>query len=399
MTPSTSLNIVDNDSVYLDGYINMNNSNDNWTWPYSDYPAIYVISMYHLYPIIIIGRVLHIVWYFTGIVGNVLSLRIWILPRMKRFNISALYLVGITVSDISYQKLHLLYYLKYFWGVASIGVAGVCQTWNMLYLVPQYTSQLFVLAFSTERYIAIFHPFKGERFSRYHRAPKIVAVLTVFSLVISTPQAYFWEVDSNGFCELRPGTDFMDQYSAWSVASETVLFLFIPFITLALNIMVLRETYQSIEKRKALATDIMSKNKLHRNIGQNCRPSTVTLLCISFSRILTQLPVSLTYAIQNWFQYGAEMPLEQMKHDPVWERFIHYWGLRVVIDTLGSSHHALSIFVFYYSTKQFRTELHSIISTVKSVILRRSEMPNAISLNVNSELRFTESTHRTNSWS
>lgn len=379
-----------NYSVFID---NSTESQDNWTWPYTDYPTIYIITIYHLYPVIIFGRVLHTLWYIIGMVGNIVSLRIWMLPRMKRFNSSALYLVGITICDITYQILHIFYFLKYFWGLAAIGLTGFCQVWNTFYLIPQYLSQLLVLGFTTERSIAIFYPFKGERFSKYQRAPKVVAGLTLFSVFVASPQAYFWHVLPEGFCELRLGADTLTFYTNWSIGSETVLFLIVPFVTLALNILVLRETYKSLSNHKRLAESMNSRNRAHCTKGKNCRPSTKTLLCISFFRIFTQLPVTLTYTIQNWYQFGEVMSLENMPLDPVWKSFLQYWGVRVTIDAIGASHHALSIFIFYYSTKQFRNEIHNTVLVIKNTVLRRPNTSPTVAQN--SEMRFTESIYRT----
>jgi hypothetical protein len=125
-----------------------------------------------------------VLFYIIGFTGNIISLKIWTLSRMKRLNSSALYLVGITVCDLAYQVLHIFLYLKFFWGLASLAVTGFCQAWNVLYIVPQYASQFLVLGFTTERFISIIRPFKGERFSKTQRAPKSVVTLSATSIVL-----------------------------------------------------------------------------------------------------------------------------------------------------------------------------------------------------------------------
>lgn len=369
---------------------------DTWRQTqFAGYPIVYPITIYHLYPVIVFGRFLHIVWYVIGFFGNFISLRIWSFTRMKRLNSSALYLVGITIYDIWYQILHVFYYLKYFWGLPSIGLPGLCQSWNVLNIIPQYASQLLVLGFTIERFISILTPFKGERFSRRQRAPKIVGGITIFVIFIAIPQAFFWKVDSAGFCEIISGEDVLKIYTIWSFVSESIIFFVVPVVTLLLNIFVIREAQKSLSRRETMNTcnKSISSPRVHRK-GKHYKPSTKTLLCISFFRILTQLPISITYTMQNLdaFSFGKIMPLEKMSTDPQWKQFILYWGARSIIEALGASHHALSIFIFYASTKQFRAEIKNIYSVFKRTVTGQSVLQSR-STAVPSELRDTSSVY------
>lgn len=358
------------------GSLNFTIPDDNWRQEqFGGYPVIYPICIYHLYPMMVFGRILHVIWYIIGFIGNLISLKIWTLTRMKRLNSSALYLIALTICDILYQILHVFFYLKYFWGLPSIGITGLCQIWNVFNVIPQYASQLFVLGFTIERFISIMLPFKGERFSRTQRAPKIVMATIVFVIFIATPQAYFWAVDGSSFCEIKTAAELLNVYTIWSFVTESIIFFIVPLVTLLLNIFVLRETRISLKRHRRLTvnTNGLSQTK---NKGKKYRPSTKTLLCISFFRILTQLPVSVTYTMQNMdaFSFGTFMRLEEMSSDPQWRSFLIYWGTRIVVETIGASHHALSIFIFYTSTKQFRNEISIMHSTMKSIILRRPSL-------------------------
>ncbi|XP_060565900.1 P2Y purinoceptor 2-like [Ruditapes philippinarum] len=291
---------------------------------------------------------------------------------MKRLNSSATYLAGITICDIVYQLLHTFFYLKYFWGLPAIGRQVLCQLWNVLYLIPQYASQLLVLGFTMERFISIYKPFHGERFSKRQRAPKIVIIITVIVVILAMPQAYFWTVDADGFCEIGSGDELLEIYTIWSFVTESTIFFVVPALTLILNIFVLRETHKVINRHRSLNFETNGPSRIHKS--RNYRPATKTLLCISFFRILTQLPVSITYTIQNLdaFSFGKFMPLEDMRNDAQWRIFISYWGARVFIETIGASHFALSIFIFYASTKQFRNEIGKILNLMKCGAGRQS---------------------------
>ncbi|XP_053405177.1 uncharacterized protein LOC128558912 [Mercenaria mercenaria] len=339
---------------------------------FGGYPVIYPITIYHLYSVILFGRICHIVWYVIGYIGNFISLKIWTLARMKRLNSSALYLAGITICDIMYQVLHAFFYLKYFWGYPSIGYTGLCQIWNVLNIIPQYASQLLVLGFTMERSISIFKPFQGERFSKRQRAPKTIACIIVVVILVALPQAYFWKVNESGFCEIGSGNELLEIYTIWSFVSESIIFFLVPAVTLILNIFVLRETYKVVSRHRRLNTDTNGPSRIHKS--NTYRPATKTLLCISFFRILTQLPVSVTYTIQNLdkFNFGQLMPLEEMRNDSQWRTFLSYWEGRIFIETIGASHHALSVFIFCASTKQFRNEISKLYSSLKCCVKRYS---------------------------
>ena len=314
---------------------------------------------------------MHVIWYVIGSIGNLVSMRIWANPRMKRVNSSALYLVAVTISDITYQVTHVFMYMKYFWGYPAMGAAGLCEIWNVVYMIPQYASQFFVLGFTVERFISIYKPFRSERFSKRQRAPREIAAIVVLVVAISLPQGAFWEVDFRGFCELKDSEVVSEIFNIWSWITEMLIFVLVPLLTLVLNIFVMYASKKAFKEHAASQREENGEPRIHHSKGKNCRPSTITLLYISFFRILTQLPVTVTYTIQNMVQFGFPMPTKDMKYDSTWRSFILYWGIRLIIEMIGSSHHALSVFIFYASTKQFRTEINTLLHKLKSCILRR----------------------------
>ncbi|XP_052791819.1 uncharacterized protein LOC128225966 [Mya arenaria] len=351
---------------------------DNVTWvdhswykrDYGGVPPIYAITLFHLYPIVMLGRVVHILWYTIGVIGNIISMRIWTQSHMKKLNSSALYLVSITFCDIGYHVLHVFFYLKYYWGLESVGVTGICQLWNILNLIPQYASQLLVLGFTTERLISIVRPFQGERFSKHKRAPKVIIIIATLVVTLTLPQGLFWEVDGDGFCEIS--LQYIDFYEIWSYMTESFIFVIVPVTSLIMNIIVLAQTSRTLKQRSQLSSNDRH-SQIHKN-GKARKPAIKTLLSISFFRILTQLPISIMYTIHNFdvFSFGALMPLAEMTHDPQKIAFIRYWGCRMIIEIFGASHHALSVFIFYASTKQFRCEVKQLMHICKVRVIRRN---------------------------
>jgi hypothetical protein len=81
---------------------------------------------------------------------------------------------------------------------------GLCQLFPVLFLTAQHLSPLLVLAFTTERYVSVCHPFARERFWSTRRPLATVGALTSFALAVNAVQAYFWTYDSDkGECGIR----------------------------------------------------------------------------------------------------------------------------------------------------------------------------------------------------
>ena len=345
----------------------------------SQYYYVYLISIYYLYPIIVTGRIVHILWYVIGTIGNFMSMLIWANPRMKRVNSSALYLVAVTFCDITYQLLHMFSYIKYFWGHPTLSYSGLCEIWNVLYMIPQYASQFFVLGFTVERFISIYKPFRSERFSKRQRVPREISVIVVIVVVISLPQAAFWKLNNREFCDFTDDDVLSEIYNIWSWITEMVIFVIAPLLTLVLNIFIINASKKSFLEHEQSRRE--ANGRLHIHVhnyhkGKNCRPSTTTLLYISFFRILTQLPVTVTYLIQNIhpFDQLGEIPhSKDSQQDPILKSFIIYWGIRLIIEMIGSSHHALSVFIFYASTKPFRSEVNLLLLKLKTCCLGRKD--------------------------
>jgi len=64
------------------------------------------------------------------------------------------------------------------WGVALLQWPGLCEAFPVVFLTTQHLSPLLVLAFTVERYVAVCHPFYGERISSTRRAVCTTVVLT-----------------------------------------------------------------------------------------------------------------------------------------------------------------------------------------------------------------------------
>ncbi|KAL3867458.1 hypothetical protein ACJMK2_044660 [Sinanodonta woodiana] len=334
---------------------NEDKSNLHWS-------VYYHIELYHIFPAIVFARCVHIVWYVVGLIGNAISLKIWAIPRMRRINSSALYLVALTITDILYLLLNIVMYLRFFWGLPSMDVPIFCELWNVLNMIPQYASQVLVLGFTIERFISIYHPFHSERFARHQRARKEIISIMVGVITLSLPQGFIWHFEY-GQCQVRSVAHEFLKY--WSLGTEITMFVVFPVITLILNILIIKASRKSFMEQENNLTQGHNGHRANRN-GKYVRSSTITLLCLSFFRIITQLPMTIVFLIQQFYYPGdPELPIQYINEDPVWVRFLKYIQIRFIIESIGASHHALSVFFFYFTTRKFREELKGIFRSYK----------------------------------
>lgn len=153
--------------------------------------------------LLIIDKVITPIWYFIGIIGNIISARIWLSKKMRRSNSSAIYLGAIAIVDLTFIFLHVWMELLQAWGISSFNKPILCEVFNVLFLSTQYLAPLLILGFTLERFIAICFPFLRETICSVKKAFTAVIVLFAFSLLIGLIQAYFWTyVESVGVCEI-----------------------------------------------------------------------------------------------------------------------------------------------------------------------------------------------------
>ncbi|XP_070206319.1 C-C chemokine receptor type 1-like [Littorina saxatilis] len=312
---------------------------------------LYTVVMYHIPVAMAVDRYTTPVCCVIGFVGNIISVRIWVMRRMRKCNSSASYLATLAVSDLLFLLLVIPNELWYAWLVSSLELQGWCQLWNVLYMTTQYFSLLLVCAFTLERFLSVCRPFDCQRFAKTSRSAKVIVGIFCVSVLLSLPQGFFWTINAHtSECQLREGD--YEIYGFWNWASEIVMFGLLPILALILNICVLRQI-RSVGR--LYVTEASSAMMI--GASSRCATTTITLLWISFYLIFTKLPVTIVYSMQTTIGLGGSMSLEAMGTDPVWQRYLTYFSVRKVIEEVGISHHACNIFIYCLTSRQFRKHL------------------------------------------
>nr|BAO01075.1 neuropeptide GPCR A25 [Nilaparvata lugens] len=141
--------------------------------------------------------------FVSGVFGN-LAVCIVIARNAALHTATNYYLFSLAVSDLTLLLLGLpndllVYWQQYPWPLGGL----LCKVRALVSEMTSYTSVLTIVAFSTERYLAICHPLHSYAMSGLHRAVRIIAVLWLVSFVCASPFAVFAQVN---YIDYPPGS-------------------------------------------------------------------------------------------------------------------------------------------------------------------------------------------------
>lgn len=293
------------------------------------------------------------IWYIIGVIGNILSAKIWLERRMRQNNSSAIYLATLSIADLFFLLLHTLQELKYAWGFNTLAYPGICEMYFLFSLCAQYLSPLLVLGFTVERWIAVCRPFHKEKYCTAHRAIRVVVLLVVISLSLCAIQAYFWTYSyAREDCIVRDSSMVGDNASLWSIYSwitEMLIFLAVPLVILVFNILVIREV-----RKISQHGQIMLSSQVRGNHNASAA-TTVMLLSVSFYVIFTTLPATLVYVLISQFPEGDWYLTDpEIRSSEVWQHYLGYLTFRKITEEICLSHYACNFFLYLVTGVQFR---------------------------------------------
>ena len=89
---------------------------------------------------------------------------------------------------------------QYPWIFSELG----CDIRGILTECTTYASILTIVAFTTERYIAICHPMRTQTKSKFSRATRVICLIWIISIASAVPWAFYTKVGSNPLCIHTP---------------------------------------------------------------------------------------------------------------------------------------------------------------------------------------------------
>ncbi|XP_076323823.1 neuropeptides capa receptor-like isoform X1 [Tachypleus tridentatus] len=139
--------------------------------------------------------VVYVLIFVSGIIGNVIVCLV--ITRNSHFQTPTnYYLFSLAISDLLILLFGIpndlkLYWQQYPWLLGET----VCKLRAMVAEMTSYASVLTIVAFTTERYIAICHPLSIQTLSSLSRAIKIITAVWIVSCISAIPFAIFTKVN------------------------------------------------------------------------------------------------------------------------------------------------------------------------------------------------------------
>lgn len=214
---------------------------------------------------------------------------------------------------------------------------------------------MLVLGFTTERYIAVCHPFVKEKYCTVTRAKIVIICMSTVSILIGLVQVSIWAWDDGLGCVFRQETK--DVFNpVWTWLTEMLLFGLIPVACLVINILVIKEIRRLSAESAAHGQGPTSGNAA----------STTTLLCVSFYFIFTLLPATIVYAMQSSIPQGeTSLPIHTWSDDPVWSGYFSYLTIRYIVEEICLSNYATYFIIYYATGVYFRREFRNLFGLKK----------------------------------
>ena len=307
---------------------------------------------------VVFREYLPIIWYILGCPGNILAFITWIQPRLRTS--SGLYFAGVAVTDLILLLIKISKTIQHQYRYHVNNIHGICQILKVCDYTLQYLHPLLILGFTTERWIAICYPFKRAKFCTKTRALKAILSLFCIALSLAVPQAYFWHIDSSGYCNYRESVikaGFKSVFSIWTWITEIMVFILVPVAALVFNICVIKYI-KHVRQSKGVHAQVM---RVHSSKTHKCT-TTFTLLATSFFNIFTELAVTLVYIFFPLFKHGEEnFSDEEVRADPTWRAFITYKSIEYAVYNICLSRYALNFYIYLATGKTFREELKRLL--------------------------------------
>ncbi|KAL8586556.1 hypothetical protein ACOMHN_053909 [Nucella lapillus] len=293
-------------------------------------------------------------------------LRVFLLPNMRKLSAST-YLAALSTWDILALLFHVLME-RLRWGVpqfrndhqqpAFLNTTGVCHVLVYFSYVTRFLSAWLIVVFTMERYIGVCHPLKRKDMCGCrHSAPKIlgglltVAMLLMLFKPILTSSRQFQTANSQ-MERCLPDPD----HRLLSFVLDTVYGLSItllPFLLISiLNALIIRK--------------LLTRNRRHKKCQVVTEESiirmefTVILLVVSFVFIVLNLPYCILWC-QRFFLANQDIHQLLRDNDYTGDRFDHYEGALMITRVIFYVNYCVNFFLYSVTGAYFRKELKILV--------------------------------------
>ena len=282
-----------------------------------------------------------------GLVCN--SLAIATLVRMRHER-SVSFLIALSVSDTGVLFVGTMFWLSRKNIMTNLNSDDMaCKLIMFLFFCFTHYSVLILVAMTTERFIAVWFPFKAKRICKAKHCIMLILAIALLVLLINAHNLFTRELVDVGNGTLQclttdiatstmPYGDF--HVNIWPWIDATV-YSFIPCISLfVLNILIV--------------VKLRSTRKLKVRTSGGTKPQrdqiTKTLLIVTFAFLILSLPIAIIVVVEKFWEFESDLYQQAV------------WSLcRTIAGFLECINHSINIFLYCLGGERFRETVMKIL--------------------------------------
>ncbi len=336
-----------------------------------------------------------------GIVGNLLSGVIWIRVCLREPSSTYVYLAVLSGADSIVLVVGLFRkWIQAYTGYDATAESELgCRLFTVAgYLFTDYSVWL-IVAVTAERYLRVKHGLKSDALSRMRRSTAVTLFLFVFLLSInshlfvtagvtsggnssgnySDPCGWQGWNDSQPRCGARPGYELLVA-SVWPYV-DLCLYSILPFILLlVLNSFIIRTVSSAAALRKQYTcSPAAAAGHIH---SPSETKITVMLLTISFTFLLTTLPMNVVVILNSyWNANFSQLDCDQQS------RLVAKMTLATSLSrVLMWTNHSINFYLYCLTGRKFRREMARLCSQCRALARRGEDRQKATQPNYQVQL-------------
>ena len=209
-----------------------------------------------------------------GLIGNIISFLVFSMTHLKRLS-SSIYLAALSVADTGFLLSQIVVWLSRI-NVPIFHSIVWCQLTLYMTFIFSFMSVWFVVSFTAERYIIVYHPLRKDTYCTKRKAKIVIGSLTCVALIL-----YCWTVLTSGVVKIHSEsicTALPQYYHVITIMTsvDTLLAWILPsliIVVLNVKIIVKLHYYQRrcAELTKASITATLTQNAHQDNVKSSRR--------------------------------------------------------------------------------------------------------------------------------
>ena len=241
----------------------------------------------------------------------------------------------------------------------------LCKLVNLFGYVCSDTSVWLIVAVTVERFLAVNLPLRAPRMCNARRARWIILVL--FLSLFALNMHFLWTIElnpENQLCDAGPSYKVLVR-QVWPWV-DAAIYSMVPFLIISiLNVSIIRGVLFARRKRTilqmhplVLTTRRQVPRKITKQPNEHSRSLTCMLLVISFSFVLTTLPMNVFTIVNAFVGPGTQSESE----DDAMLKFATFKLARTVVELLMYLNHSINFFLYCAMGEKFRLQFRMMIS-------------------------------------